>query len=107
MERLRLLPGERDRAAGPGRVARDRWRRDGRAREQRDRERDQERAGHLRSVATAASVKRAMTSALGARLTRPYATCSLTAHMPPCIVPVMRIALPMLGADSVRSGGGS
>ena len=109
MERLRLLPGEGERAAGPGRVARDRWRRDGRARGKQcaDRERDQARAGHLRSVATAASVKRAMTSALGARLTRPDATCSLTAHMPLCIVLVMRIALPMLGADSVRSGGGS
>jgi len=40
-------------------------------------------------------------------LTGPRATGSLTAHMPHCIVPVMHIALPMLGAVNVRSGGGS
>jgi hypothetical protein len=48
-----------------------------------------------------------MTSGAGYTLTRPDATCSLTAHMALCIVPVMHMALPMLGADSVRSGGGS
>ena len=65
MERLRLLPGERDRAADPGRFARGRWGRDWRARDEQCAEPKRERKGPRhphRSLPTAIGYRRTMTT---------------------------------------------